>query len=260
MRMRAPVRNLSTKAAAVVLAVASVLTVGSISSAAPGDTTSVPSTTIEDPANTDDSGTTTIADEPVDTEAPTDTEAPANDAMGTLGDVSQAAPASRPGSTVQTRTPPPPPTTTTLPPTTTTIPEWVLPANSGEGRRAVYSKSGQRVWAVDSDGTVLKTHRVSGKLKWCDPRIGTYSVFSRSRYTNSIQNPAVKWGYMIRFTKGCEGGNIGFHEIPNERGRPLQAIWQLGQPLSAGCVRQAASDAIWMWNWAGVGTKVVVLP
>ena len=57
-----------------------------------------------------------------------------------------------------------------------------------------------------------------------------------------------------------DGGNIGFHEIPTQYGRPLQSIWQLGQPLSAGCVRQAPSDALWMWNWAGLGTKVVVLP
>ena len=34
---------------------------------------------------------------------------------------------------------------------------------------------------------------------------------------------------------------------------------QLGQPLSGGCVRQAPEDAIWMWNWAPVGTVVVVL-
>lgn len=224
--------------------------------AAPGDTTSVPSTTVVDEP--------VATDEPVVTEATTTTEAATTtttEVLGVAGEVDGAQPASRPGSTVRTRPlPTTTTTTTTLPPTTTTIPEWVLPANSGQGRRAVYSKSGQRVWAVDSNGTVLKTHRVSGKLKWCDPKIGTYSVFSRSRYTNSIQKPSVKWGYMIRFTKGCEGGNIGFHEIPNEYGRPLQAIWQLGQPLSAGCIRQAESDAIWMWNWAGVGTKVVVLP
>ena len=107
---------------------------------------------------------------------------------------------------------------------------------------------------------MIKTHRVSGKLKWCDPAPGTYSVWSRSRYTNSIQDPSITWGYMIRFTKGCEGGNIGFHEIPSRHGRPVQTIAQLGQPLSAGCVRQAVDDAIWMWNWAGIGTKVVVLP
>jgi lipoprotein-anchoring transpeptidase ErfK/SrfK len=147
--------------------------------------------------------------------------------------------------------PPPPPT---IPP------EWFVPANSGSGRRVVYSKSRQRLWVVDSSGKMIKTHRVSGRQTPLDPRPGTYHVFSRSRYTYSINNPTIKWGYMVRFAHGAQGGNIGFHEIPTQYGRPVQSVWQLGQPLSGGCVRQAIPDAIWMWNWAYVGTKVVTLP
>jgi lipoprotein-anchoring transpeptidase ErfK/SrfK len=147
--------------------------------------------------------------------------------------------------------PPPPPT---LPP------EWILPANSGTGRRVVYSKSRQRVWVVDSAGTMIKTHRVSGRQTPLDPRPGTYHVFSRSRYTYSINNPTIKWGYMVRFAHGAQGGNIGLHEIPTQYGKPVQSVWQLGQALSGGCVRQAIPDAIWMWNWAYIGTKVVTLP
>jgi lipoprotein-anchoring transpeptidase ErfK/SrfK len=147
--------------------------------------------------------------------------------------------------------PPPPPT---LPP------EWFVPANSGSGRRVVYSKSRQRLWVVDSSGKMIKTHRVSGRQTPLDPRPGTYQVFSRSRYTYSINNPTIKWGYMVRFAHGAQGGNIGFHEIPTQYGRPVQSVWQLGQPLSGGCVRQAIPDAIWMWNWAYIGTKVVTLP
>ena len=80
--------------------------------------------------------------------------------------------------------------------------------------------------------------------------------------TFAIQNPSIIWGYMVRFAKGCRNGNIGFHEIPTNKntGRKVQSISQLGTPLSGGCVRQGLSDAIWMWNWAYVGTKVVVLP
>ena len=55
---------------------------------------------------------------------------------------------------------------------------------------------------------------------------------------------------MIRFAHGGHGGNIGFHEIPIQYGRPVQTVDQLGEPLSGGCVRQAPDDAIWMWNWA----------
>jgi lipoprotein-anchoring transpeptidase ErfK/SrfK len=132
-----------------------------------------------------------------------------------------------------------------------------LPANSGTGRRIVYHRGQQRVWAIDASGNVIKTHRVSGRLY--EPYRGTYSVYSRSLYTYSTGDPNVKWRYMVRFAYGPNGGRIGFHEIPNKFGVPLQSVAQLGQPLSGGCVRQSTPDAQWMWNWAGVGTKVVVI-
>jgi lipoprotein-anchoring transpeptidase ErfK/SrfK len=150
----------------------------------------------------------------------------------------------------------PAPPTTTLPPLP---PASELPADSGSGRRVVYSKAVMRVWIVESDGTVSKTHRVSGRKTWNQPSPGTYSVFSRSSFTCNIKNPAICWRYMVRFTKGPDGDNIGFHEIPKKNGVPVQTEAQLGQALSGGCVRQATSDAIYMWNWAGIGTKVVVL-
>jgi peptidoglycan hydrolase-like protein with peptidoglycan-binding domain len=132
-----------------------------------------------------------------------------------------------------------------------------LPANSGTGRRIVYSRAQQRIWAVEADGRVVKTHLISGRLY--EPYAGTYSVYSRSMYTYSVADPDVKWRYMVRFAYGPGGGRIGFHEIPTRFGVPLQSESQLGQPLSGGCVRQATADAIWVWNWAPIGTKVVVL-
>jgi lipoprotein-anchoring transpeptidase ErfK/SrfK len=152
----------------------------------------------------------------------------------------------------------PPPATTT---TTTTIPPPTdeLPANSGEGRRAVYSKSRQRAWTVEADGTVSRTYLVSGRLTWNQPTPGTYHVFSRSSFTCNIKNPAICWRMMVRFTVGPDGDNIGFHEIPKKNGVPIQSEAQLGQPLSGGCVRQATPDAEHMWAWAPVGTTVVVL-
>jgi lipoprotein-anchoring transpeptidase ErfK/SrfK len=152
-----------------------------------------------------------------------------------------------------TPTVPPPPTTTTLPPD-------ALPSNSGSGRRVVYSKPRQRVWTVEEDGTVSKTHLVSGRLKFNQPTPGTYHVFSRSMYTCNIKDPTICWRYMVRFAYGGDDGdNIGFHEIPKRNGVPVQSVSQLGTPLSGGCVRQATPDAIFIWNWAPVGTKVVVL-
>jgi hypothetical protein len=100
---------------------------------------------------------------------------------------------------------------------------------------------------------------VSGRLTWNQPTPGTYHVFSRSSFTCNIKNPSICWRFMVRFTVGPDGDNIGFHEIPKVDGKPIQSESQLGLPLSGGCVRQATPDAENMWAWAPVGTKVVVL-
>lgn len=132
-----------------------------------------------------------------------------------------------------------------------------LPANSGTGRRVVYSIKAQRVWAVDETETVVKTHRISGRMD--SPARGTYHVYSRSLSTCAEHNPAICWRWMVRFAWGPNGGSIGFHEIPFNNGRAVQTVEQLGQPLSGGCVRQSVEDAQWMWDWAQLGTTVVVL-
>ena len=139
---------------------------------------------------------------------------------------------------------------------------FLLPAGSGSGsgRRVVYSKSQQTVWAIDENELVIKAHRVSGRQDPLHPSPGVYRVWSRSRYTFAINNPSITWGYMVRFATGGNGGNIGFHDIPYQYGSPVQSISQLGQALSGGCIRQAADDAVWMWNWAEIGTVVVVTP
>ena len=140
-------------------------------------------------------------------------------------------------------------------------PDTILPANSGTGRRIVYSKSRMRLWTVESNGTVSKTHRVSGNHAYNNPSPGTYSVYSKSSRTCAVDASHICWGYMVRFAYGPQGGRIGFHEIPTnlQTGAKLQSESQLGLGLSAGCVRQATRDAIYIWHWAPVGTKVVVL-
>jgi len=44
-----------------------------------------------------------------------------------------------------------------------------VPADSGDGRRVVYSRSSQRSWAIDADGTTVKTYLVSGRANEPQP-------------------------------------------------------------------------------------------
>jgi lipoprotein-anchoring transpeptidase ErfK/SrfK len=133
-----------------------------------------------------------------------------------------------------------------------------LPSRSGSGRRVVYSVGRQRVWTVRADGRTERTYLVSGQTGQPDP--GRYAVYSRSRHATSAVAPPARMQYMIRFTRGKEtGAPIGFHDIPQMlNGRFEQTEAQLGQPLSAGCIRQRRSDAAYLWRFAAVGTTVVV--
>lgn len=128
------------------------------------------------------------------------------------------------------------------------------PAGSGDGKRIVYSVQGQRVWLIEADNRVARTYRVSGRAG--TPRAGTYSVYSKSPTASS---GAVTMRYMVRFAHGQRLA-IGFHSIPRTAsGQPIQSTSELGSYRSHGCVRQADADAATLWNFAPIGTKVVVV-
>ncbi len=133
-----------------------------------------------------------------------------------------------------------------------------LPADSGSGRRLVYDRAGQRVWAVGSDGEIIRSWLVSGS-KYSNELPGTHEVYSKSDVSTAWNGKA--WlPKMVRWLK-TERGAIGFHSIPLhvEDDSPYQTDAELGTRLSGGCQRQAVLDADFLWEWADIGTKVVVL-
>jgi lipoprotein-anchoring transpeptidase ErfK/SrfK len=133
-----------------------------------------------------------------------------------------------------------------------------LPAASGEGRRIVFSQGRQRVWLVGARADdVQRTYLVSGSVTH-NLQPGTYSVYSKSRWAVGVDDSGVMQ-YFVRFTQGPTGAAIGFHSIPTKNGVPLQTRGQLGTAQSHGCIRQYLPNAIALWNFAPVGTKVVVV-
>jgi lipoprotein-anchoring transpeptidase ErfK/SrfK len=150
-------------------------------------------------------------------------------------------------------------TTTT---TTTTTPVLVeaapVPIKSGTGRRIVYANRQQRVWVINADNEVLRTFPVSGMLG--QPGNGTFSVFSKSPTSFSPEFAGVTFRFMTRFAIGRNGGNIGFHEIPVHNNKPMQTVDELGAFKGSGCLRSSTQDALFIYRWATLGTKVVVVP
>lgn len=126
----------------------------------------------------------------------------------------------------------------------------------GSGKRIIYSNSEQRVWLIDENEKLVDTYPVSGRVGVPSP--ATYSVYSKS--VDAVSNNGITMKHMVRFAHGPTLP-YGFHSIPlNRYGQPLQTVAQLGQPLSGGCVRQQNEKAVFLFNWAPIGTTVIVLP
>jgi lipoprotein-anchoring transpeptidase ErfK/SrfK len=133
--------------------------------------------------------------------------------------------------------------------------DTTVPADSGEGRRVVFSQSRQRVWLIGAKGKVQRTYLVSGSVyDNLDP--GSYQVYSRSEQAWGIDDSGTM-KYFVRFAQGDRAA-IGFHDIPVDDGKPVQTLGELGTPLSHGCIRQKEGDAIALWEFAPIGTDVVV--
>jgi hypothetical protein len=131
-----------------------------------------------------------------------------------------------------------------------------VPADSGTGRRVVFSEGQQRVWLVGRDDRVRRTYLVSGSLHDnLDP--GSYTVYSRSQRAWGIDDSGTM-RYFVRFAHG-DNAAIGFHDIPVDDGRRVQTPSELGTPQSHGCIRQRRADAVALWEFAPLGTTVVVV-
>ncbi len=133
-----------------------------------------------------------------------------------------------------------------------------LPENSGSGRRVVYERISQRVWAVSADGEIIRSWLVSGS-QYNNEVPGTHQVYSRSEQSTAWNGKAIL-PLMVRWYR-TEIGALGFHAIPIRvsDGGVYQTEDELGARLSGGCQRQANADARFLWAFAEVGTTVVVL-
>lgn len=131
-------------------------------------------------------------------------------------------------------------------------------ADQRSGKRIVYERAGQRVWAIDDNEQVVRSYLVSGS-RFANELPDVYEVYSKSEV-------ATGWNFeadlplMVRYQR-TDRGNIGFHQIPIHKadGTTYQTDDELGDRLSGGCQRQHPLDAQFMWYFADVGTAVIVI-
>ncbi|GAA2638680.1 hypothetical protein GCM10010307_37310 [Streptomyces vastus] len=123
-----------------------------------------------------------------------------------------------------------------------------LPARSGTGRRVVYSVQADRVWLVAANDKVRRTFAVTpGTVA---PTPDTYAVTSRSGSITGSDGVAVE--HVVRFAN-VGGTTIGFSAaVDGSTSAP-----DPGKKL--GGIRESRADGDSMWEFATVGTKVVVV-
>jgi hypothetical protein len=122
-----------------------------------------------------------------------------------------------------------------------------LPANSGSGTRIVYSPTKQRIWLAEG-GTVVRTMQVvPGTIA---PPNGSFTVYAKTPASEGGDGVAVE--FVVRFDSSSST-TYGFDAEANVTGLPPAPTGRTGG------VRMAQLDAQALYEFASVGTTVVVL-
>ena len=119
----------------------------------------------------------------------------------------------------------------------------------------------QRVYVYNHRKRLIATLPASTGVDDQTP-VGTFKVFSQSAQAFYTPNPNERMRWMTRFTKGREGGNIGFHGIPYKVTKTGEIPFPtpLGvAPSSHGCIRMRVADAKWLFQNMKIGTVVSVV-
>lgn len=93
----------------------------------------------------------------------------------------------------------------------------------------------------------------TGKAKMPTPK-GEFRILNKTK--RAWSNSARLWmPYWMAF---AGGGKYGIHELPEWPNGKKEGVNHLGRPVSHGCVRLGPQNAKFLYEWAAVGTKVIV--
>ncbi|WP_372495816.1 hypothetical protein [Kitasatospora humi] len=161
------------------------------------------------------------------------------------GTARTAAPAPQATATVTAPTPSP---TASPSPTPQPLPSA---AAVGSTRRVVYSIGAKQVWLVDpkKDPQVVAAFLVEpGSV---NPAPGSYTVSSRSAAARGTDGRAVE--HVVRF--GEHGGTVFGFSAAVDGSTPAA-----DPNTRTGGIRSTREDGQALWDFAGIGTRVLVLP
>jgi lipoprotein-anchoring transpeptidase ErfK/SrfK len=129
------------------------------------------------------------------------------------------------------------------------------------GRRIVISQRQNYVWLVRADGSVVAQGGIVDNPHYLRP--GTYAAGSKCGRAAKIRNNTDASGRLRLhdFTRFAPCG-IGFHQVPQYRSTLAQIhpdhLLGTNERESHGCIRVSRRMADRVWDFASIGTKVVV--
>lgn len=130
-----------------------------------------------------------------------------------------------------------------------------------ENRRLIYiDLSNQQATVVD-DGEIIAHYPVSSGALDTPTPTGSFQIHRKQKLRVSNLETPYRMPYYMAFT---ESQSHGLHALPYlGNGPESSAFWHearthIGHPVSHGCVRLLPEDAEKLFEWAEVGTAVVI--
>ncbi len=111
-----------------------------------------------------------------------------------------------------------------------------------------------QIMTTFENGKLLDAYLVSSGKKGLDTPKGTHQIYNKSPRAWSKAYGL----YMPYWMAIAPSGKFGIHELPEWPGGYKEGQNHLGIPVSHGCVRLGVGPAETVYNWAEIGTPVVV--
>jgi len=111
-----------------------------------------------------------------------------------------------------------------------------------------------QVMTIFENGQALDAYIISSGKRGMDTPQGTFSIANKF-----LRAWSKKYGLFMPFWMAIvPSGDFGIHELPEWPSGYKEGVNHLGTPVSHGCVRLGVGAAERVYNWAVIGTPVVV--
>jgi lipoprotein-anchoring transpeptidase ErfK/SrfK len=111
-----------------------------------------------------------------------------------------------------------------------------------------------QIMTTFENGAFLNAYLISSGKRGMDTPIGTHKIYNKFPRAYSKAYGL----YMPYWMAIVPDGKFGIHELPEWPGGYKEGVNHLGIPVSHGCMRLGVGPAETVYNWAEIGTPVIV--